>query len=504
MTSIRQLKLSIQHSYQQHPLSWILLIGVFCRFLASIFGGGYIASDDHFLVIHIAWRWLNGYYYWLGDDVNRFGHSLLYPGAHYLLLKFFHTIGFTNTDLQMTAIRMLHAGWSLPVIYLGYRFTEKIHTVDSAKMVGWMLAVLWILPAFSVRQLGEVVSMLPLFISMILAEKYRNTSSFKHWLWAGLWLGLAFCLRYQAGFVGIGIYIALLILRKPKEAIFYTMGSLIGTIPIGVIDWVMYGTPYANPIWYFQYNSSGAMFEYITRPWYNYILLILGVFIFPFGLFLFAGFFRAIKKAPLMFAGTFAFLFIHSIIPNKQERFLATILPELIILGCIGIELLKADFTNGLFQKTYRYSYRFFWVLNIPLLLLAVFTYNKHAEIKSLSYLQNRTDLKGVFLDQRGKGFLAPWYYLGNAWKKDLWLVEIKNDDDFTSLQYQLQSSRQKVDFIIIYLDKHKEQRRKQWEETVGPLIEEKIIQPSIGDWILHKLNPKYNPSLSATIYRTQ
>lgn len=494
----------LKKSYEEHPLSWILLVGVLLRLIASVFGGGYIASDDHFLVIHVAWKWLNGDLSWLGNDKNQFGHSLVYPTLHFILLRFFQLIGIENTDLQMILVRMLHAAWSLPIIILGYRFAERIHSTTSAKFTAWLLACLWIIPVFSVRQLGEAVSMLPLLYSLLLAEKYRDSSLKLKWLYAGLWLGFAFCLRYQAGFAGIGVFFALMILKKPVAAFFYTIGALLGTIPVGVLDWMMYGYPYANPIWYFQYNSSAAMYEYITGPWYKYILLILGVFIFPYSLYLLIGFFRTARIAPLMFSGTFAFLLIHSIIPNKQERFIATILPELVILGVIGSQMLVEQFQTKFIPTIYRFSYRFFWVFNLPLLLIAIFTYNKHAEIQSLSYLQNKTDIEGVVLDQRSRNFLAPWYYLGRSWNPNKWFVEVKNEQDFLETLNTIQTYHKKPTYVIIYQDNNLEERKKQWENVLGPLHFEKKIGPSLGDWILHQLNRKYNPSVTANLFRVQ
>ncbi|MCX7836007.1 MAG: glycosyltransferase family 39 protein [bacterium] len=504
MTLNQNFFFKLHQSYQQHPLFWILSIGLLARVFASFFGGGYIASDDHFLVIHIAWRWLNGYTNWLGDDVNRFGHSLIYPSIHLLLLKWFHWIGLNDTSWQMVIVRLFHAFWSLPVLYLGYQFTKEKVSQTAANTVGWLLAILWIQPILSVRQLGEVVSMVPLLYSLIRLERHFTHSNWKQWFLAGWWLGFAFCLRYQAGFAGIGVFAALLLLKQPKVAFYYTLGAIVGTFPVGIIDWIMYGYPYANPIWYFQYNSSSAMYEYITGPWYKYLLLILGVFIFPFSLFLLIGFLRSIKVAPFLFSGTFAFLLIHSIIPNKQERFIATILPELVILGIIGMYQLLEKIQYPMIQRWYRISYRIFWVLNIPLLILTIFTYNKHAEIQSLCYLQKHTEIGGIVLDQRTKPFLAPWYYLGKAWRPDLWLVEVKNEQDFQDLLTYIQTKQKRPDYVIIYQDFQLEQKRKAWERVLGPMQFEKKIGPSLGDWILHQLNPKYNPSITANIFRVK
>ncbi|MDK9701154.1 MAG: glycosyltransferase family 39 protein, partial [bacterium] len=381
-------------SYKNNPLIWILGSGIIARLLAVFFSGGYIASDDHFLVVHYAWRWLRDDTIWMFDP-NRGGHSLLYPGVHMLLFKVLHAIGVVNTEVQMTINRFLHAIWSIPIIWLGYRFVERATTERRfAELTGWLLALLWIVPAFSVYQLGEMVSAVPLFIAILKAERNRETDSTKEWLIAGLWLGFAVSLRYQIGFAAVGMFIALLIRGRWRGALLLTVGALLGTIPLGILDWVMLGTPYANPIQYFTYNSSGEMYKYVNRPWYNYILLILGVFIPPFSFLLFGGMFKAYKKLPVLFGGTLAFLIVHSIIPNKQERFIATILPTLVVVGVTGIAIwLKAE-RFRLSERFLRISLIIFWCLNLPVMVGTVVNYNRRAEIKSLAALQADVQLQ--------------------------------------------------------------------------------------------------------------
>ena len=493
---------SWEASYRRQPLVWILSAGAIARLVAVLFSGGYIASDDHFLVVHVAWNWLNGGSKWLAGDIDRSGHSLLYPGAHFLFLWICDRIGFASTELQMVFFRLFHALWSLPLIWIGYRFAEKHGGAKAAELSGWLLAILWIHPLFAVRQLGEMVAAPPLFYALWKAEEasQEKSANIRMWLLAGLWMGLAFCIRYQTAFSGVGVVVALLLLRKPAAAAWFTIGALIGTLPLGIVDWFVYGSPYANPIHYFVYNS-GALNDYITRPWYNYILLILGVFIPPLSVLLLVGFVRTWKRLPILFAGTFAFLFVHSAIPNKQERFIATILPELVVLGCIGIAWWRGQDKRRLADGWYRAAIRVFIVLNSILLIVALFTYNKRAEIKSLAYLQDKP-ISGVILDQRARQFNAPWFYLGKAWGSQKYLVEVKDNDGFGATRQQLETGSVHPEYVIIYLEKNREQRRKEWEAILGSIVEEKRFGPSLGDWILHRMNPRFNPSFDAVVYR--
>ncbi len=490
----------ISEWYRRNPLYVILGVAFIARLLAALFSGGYIASDDHFLVVHIAWKWLNGDPAWLTDP-NYSGHSILYPGAHFLFFKLCHAIGLTDTLVMMTLVRILHVFWSLPVIWVGYRLVETLTDRKFANLAGWLLALLWIAPNFSVRQLPEVVSSVPLLLSLAMAERIGQDRNPKRWIAAGIFLGISFTLRYQAGFCGVGAFAALLLTRRYTAALWFTVGSLIGTIPLGLADWFAFGTPYANPVRYFLYNA-GAVGDYITRPWYNYLLLILGVFLPPFSFLLLIGFFKSWRKVPLMFGATIVFLAIHSAIPNKQERFIATILPELIILGVVGIYYWLRSERWKLSPRFLRGSLIAFWILNLPVMTIVLFTYNKHAQIVSLAALQHEPGVTGAILDQREKGFLAPWFYLGDAWGKSKYFVEVKNDENFQSVCNDLKLNAARPNYLIIYLDKNREQRKQQWLQYCQSLQEMKRIPPSFVDEILHKMNPKYNPSFDAVIYQ--
>ncbi len=491
----------LKQNYNEQPLLFIFGTGAFVRLLAALFSGGYIASDDHFLVLHIAFRWLHGDPAWQNDP-NYSGQSLLYPGAHYLFLRLCHSVGLTNTLTIVTLVRLLHAIWSLPVIWLGYKFVERLEGIDAAKLAGWLLALLWVEPIFSVRQLPEVVSAVPLFASLVMAERIEKKGTAVEWIAAGILLGIGFDLRYQVGFCGVGVFAALLLTKRPMAAMWYTIGALIGTTPLLLVNQLYLGSPLASPIAYLQYNASGAMWTYITRPWYNYLLLILGAFVPPFSFLILTGFFRAIRRAPLMFAATFVFLLIHSIIPNKQERFIGTIIPELVVLGVIGIYIWLNSPRKKLSPRFLRISLVIFWCLNLPLMALTVFTYNKRAQILSLASLQSKTELRGVVLDEREKDFLAPWFYLGDAWSKNKFLVEVKNDKDYQTVFEEAKQGQAPADYVIIYLEKNREQRKQSWESVFGKLVEEQRIAPSFVDELLHKMNPKYNPSFDAVVYR--
>src|ERR1700682_5706740 len=93
--------------WEEKPLLCILASGSFFRLLAILFSKGYGMHDDHFLVIEAAQSWVDGhdYNYWLPTItktvVHPTGHSLLYPGVHYLLFKLLQLFGMYDPQLKM-------------------------------------------------------------------------------------------------------------------------------------------------------------------------------------------------------------------------------------------------------------------------------------------------------------------------------------------------------------------------------------------------------------------
>src|SRR5262245_43615185 len=88
--------------YQQHPLRVIILAGLFFRIIAALFSRGYGFSDDHFLVIEVAQQWVDGidtkgWMPWNGNT-QASGHSLFYPGLHFLFFSLLKITGITNPE----------------------------------------------------------------------------------------------------------------------------------------------------------------------------------------------------------------------------------------------------------------------------------------------------------------------------------------------------------------------------------------------------------------------
>ena len=110
----------------------------------------------------------------------------------------------------------------------------------------------------------------------------------------------------------------------------------------------------------------------------------------------------------LLGIATLTFLVSHSIIANKQERFLLPVLPMLFVLIVAGLPWLAAKIA-----RAYRGMWWYFWIVNAALLVVLMFSSSKKDRVAPLLYIYRRHDETGVLVAQYTETFQVPAYYLG-------------------------------------------------------------------------------------------
>ncbi len=487
----------------------ILFVGFFFRLLATVFSKGYGWHDDQFLIIEVAQSWVDGidFYSWLpstdGTAVPE-GFSFFYVGLHYLLFSFFKLIGLFDPQVKMLIVRLLHAIWSMLTIYFGYKITLQVSNNSDAKLVGWLLAIFWIFPMISVRNLIEYVSVPLLMYGLWLVIKSNKRTSYLVWLWAGIVFGLAFNIRFQTMLITGAIGLVILIRGWWKRTFILGIGVLIPIIILqGGIDYFVWGKPFVQLIEYVNYNMHNAA-RYIVSPWYTYILFLAGILIPPVSLFIIAGFFQQWRKLLIIFFPVLLFLVFHSYYPNKQERFVITIVPMLIIIGVIGWQQIKSKyFTGNTSVKLIKYSWIFFWIVNILALMPVTVMYSKKARVESMSYMAKYGNINNFLIEDVNQNVLRfpPQFYLGNWYRYNT----LMKNDNFSEFQKQHTSEpiSKQPGFVLFYQPNNLKQRVNKLKTVYPNLIYETTIEPGFMDKVLHWLNP-INDNQNIYLYRNK
>jgi len=488
----------INNLWEKKPLLVIMLLAILFRVLAAIFSKGFGMLDDHFQVIEVAQGWLEGKDMWLNapDTIHR---SLVYPGLHYILFSILESIGITDPQLKMTFVRFIHASYSLLIVLFGYLITKQISDIKTARKVGLVLALFWILPFMSVRNLVEVVCIPPIMIGFYFTLKEENS---KNWYISGLFFGLSFVFRYQIFIIIGGVIIVLIVLKKFRILAIFTAGLLTSILLVeGLVNLIVWGSPFSPIINYVTYNIR-ARYGYVTGPWYSYLLLLLGVLIPPASIFMLYGFLRSWKKWTILFWPTFLFLIFHSYFPNKQERFILPILPLLIILGFAGFEeyVKKSRFWQTK-DRLLKGCWLWFWVINIILLIVVTFTYSKKNRIETLYYLSSKQDIEGIIWESHHKATpFIPVFYLN----QDIPFYKYPQSRSTEEIKAEIISSGNPPPNYIVFLgEKGIEHRIQRFEEDFSSyLMLETKVSPSFIDAILYKLNPSKNVNQLSYIYK--
>ncbi len=512
----------------------ILFVALIFRLIAAIFSEGYGMHDDHFLIVEAASSWADGFDYnhWLpwspGNTGSPEGHSFTYVGLNYVFFVVFKFFGITDPKTLMVFNRLIHGLVSLLVVHFGIKITEKISTRKNAVTVGWILAILWVLPFLSVRNLVEMASIPFLIWGVWLTIKDEHKLDL---LFAGLLIGLAVSFRFQVGIFAIGIAAFYFFKWEWKKFFFFSLGVVLTfCITQGVVDFFIWGYPFAELAGYIVYNMHEGTEYMANTNYFMYFYVLFGVLLVPIGILIAIGFFRSPKQqwlviAPaavmlllhiflpslqiwlilivflalitasflgklkniqslwIIYLPTIFFILFHTFYPNRQERFVLTVLPLVIILGVVGFESLrKSEFWN----KTWRISWIAFWILNIPLLLFFTVASSKKSRIAAMYSLRNENLYhKTILLEASGKSStsLMPKFYSKN------WYCDFAQREEPSEPLLVREGAQ--FDYILFFGEDDLNKRIGDYKAIYPTMYKFSQCDPSLIDKILFTLNPK-------------
>lgn len=477
------------------PLLALTLIALVPRLVAAFFSQGYFAHDDHFLVIEAAGSWADGFDYnnWLpwnqGSDPRPSGHSFFYVGLHYLLFVGLKTIGIVEPKTLMVMVRLLHALWSLLVVRIGYRIALRLSNERIAWHTGLFLALFYFMPFLSVRNLVEVTCIPFLMLGCWQLLRPQDRPTLQHALIAGIWIGLAVNVRFQTLFFAAGPGLAFLLQRRVPQALVYGLGVALPLLVIqSAVDLFLWGRPFAEIAEYVLYNMANTT-TYFDQPWYNYLLLLLGIFIPLFSMAVFFGFFR--RSAPLLiWLPVLLFLAIHSYFPNKQERFLLPMVPLFFVLGYVSWEQWRMASAWWTQRKWLWHGTLYFtWSINTIALLLLCFSYSKRSRVEAMVAVRNIPDVHGLLIEDTYKQTapMPPLFYSGK-WQLSMEPWIDPSLDLHTRLLAFPDSTR--PDLVLFIGEEDLAARAQRVSAAMGRLSIVDRVEPGALDRLVHWLNP--------------
>lgn len=464
----------------------ILIAALIIRVIAAIFSQGYGMHDDHFLIVEAASSWADGYDYnhwlpWSPESTGKpEGHSFTYVGLNYIYFAIMKFLGVADPKILMLINRLLHGLFSVLIVYFSIKITEKISNQKHAVTVGWILALLWMMPFLSVRNLVEITCIPFILWSVWLMLKNEDRRNF---LFAGLMMGMAVSFRYQVGVFAVGVAAVYFFQWKWAQFLLFSIGVLIVFgLTQGLVDYLIWGYPFAEFIGYATYNANEGT-EYIPNSnYFMYVLVLMGSCLVPLGLLLGFGFFRSAKKYFYIFIPVLLFILFHSFYPSKQERFILPVLPLFIILGVLGYDFI-IDKSN--WRKVWNFSWKFFWILNIPLMLVVSTAYSKKSRVESMYYFYETGETpRKILLESTGGtgASMLPQFYSG------VWMFGTLNRSE--SSQLLTVYPNYVYDYILFFGSENLGERVSDYKKIYPKMELVKTCEPSFVDLILKWLNP--------------
>lgn len=523
----------------------ILFVALIVRLLAAIFSAGYGMHDDHFLIIEAASSWSDGYDYnnWLpwsaGNQGFPDGHSFTYVGLNYIYFVVFKFLGVSDPKTLMLINRLFHALFSLLIVSLGIKITEHISNRKNAVIVGWLLALLWMMPFLSVRNLVEITAIPFLLGGVWVALQNKKRSSL---YLAGILIGMAVAFRYQVGIFAVGMAAYYFFKWHWNQFILFCLGVLTTfAITQGVVDYFIWGYPFAEFMGYVIYNSNQGPQYMPNTNYFMYFLVLFGVLLVPLGLLIARGFFSfpknqfwvfipagvalilgiyfptyqlywilavagvlfvygamgKMKNIPsiwLLYLPTIFFILFHTFYPNRQERFVLTVLPLVIIIGVAGYEALRS---SSFWEKSWNVSWKIFWIINIPLLLFTSFTSSKISRVNAMYAIKNE-ELSGklILLEASGNSStsMMPRFYANE------WNIGFNEREEPTDPLLRQEGSV--YDYIFFFGEDDLAKRLADYKEIYPNMELMEKCEPSTLDKVLFKMNPR-NTNQYIEVWRT-
>ncbi len=302
--------------------------------------------DEHYQVVEFAYYGIGKGPEWAlpWEYIDKI-RPTVQPVILMIILKLCYLLKISDPYTIMTIVRIIGGLLLFYAIAVFRKRTESVLVENYSKRIYLFLSCfLWFIPFIAVRYSSETWSALFLLLGTGLALKDGNTKAF-YWR-VGILFGLSFIMRFQTAFY-IAPFLLWLVFKSGefiKSAIFVFIG-LSTVVLAGIIsdswfygdEWII--TPYR---YFVAFKNSGSHANFAVEPWYFFLKSILyypGVIVGGSILFLSVFGILSRPKDPIIWA-TISFVFFHSLVGHKEERFLFPIVFMVPYIMSLGIDFL--------------------------------------------------------------------------------------------------------------------------------------------------------------------
>jgi hypothetical protein len=234
---------------------------------------------------------------------------------------------------------------SLIPVWFGYAWAKRVAGTQAAILAAMACSFHFGLVYFAPKALTEVVAAHVLLPGLYIGVYGDRLGERKRLFLAGLFCGLAACLRMQLLPALLFASLYFCYPRWRRRLPFAAAGWLVPVLVFGAADWITWSYPYQSFIGNFTANLLHGVGKDFAQPqpWYWYALALL-VLVGPAVIFLLHG----ARRSPFLAIFCAVVVVSHTFIFHKEIRFLYPILAPTITLAAIGAPDLFAELKSGL------------------------------------------------------------------------------------------------------------------------------------------------------------
>ena len=495
--------------FDRYGFATVFVVAVLLRIVAVILSRGYMASDDQFQTVSVAYRWLQqglldaqGHLTWTLEPSSEISRFPLYTLSLYVLMYAYKMIGVTSLDTMMYGIRAAQAALSLLGVWAVYRIILlSTRSAKWATVGGLIMAAHFAMPFLSVRNLieftGGTLWAWALYYLYLNRDHYSQRALFI----AGIISGLAWAIRFQVLFAfWVVPFVLLFEYRRLKPALVYCLGVLAVMLAAGFVDWWLLGRFMASSINHVaQGLSEGAVYNTSA---FIYLAVILGFFIPPASIIFFVPAFRRSfwSRHRILVVSTLAFILIHAFLPSRMERYMLPVIPALVLILVLSwYELMKQGSLRAVWRKLSLGAALFAAVVNLALLIPFTTNYGHKGMVEPLVRASDLKVSPEVLFVTPEQSRFFPLVYGDRVGLRRKYLHK------WSDIQAVARDSSflQRLDYLIVYPEQPENLGRFRDSLTryFGPLKQEFVVQPSLVDRFLHRMNPSHNHLEAAWVY---
>lgn len=225
--------------------------------------------------------------------------------------------------LVIALINLFILAYSLKILTALFPLSEKFY---------WLLFTFYFAaPFIFTRPMFESLAAPWLFLAVAFGTKYDLQEKKSDLFWATFAVSIAFILRQQVGICALGLLGLAAYKKRYKDFFICGIAGILFLILSGIPDYFIRGKFHHSLFAVTTYNFAHGH-EYGNEPWTYYPLMILAITFAPFFVFKYPIQFwqKHLKDQRLNISFILLFVFLHSLFPQKFERFLISIIPSLL------------------------------------------------------------------------------------------------------------------------------------------------------------------------------